>query len=187
MSTLESWRVPTTPTSDAPSLTAVPVLAWPGGADQRQLLAAARRPRILAIPAGVPPPSAVDALEDWVRVPVDVAELELRQRTLQHRWLAGRSDLWLDEYGLLHRGERWVALPAAQASVAALLVAGIGRVVRRDDVRFAYEAAGGDRSDDAFAGVLARLRKKLAELGAVLHPLSGGRLLLEVSSSPTRP
>jgi hypothetical protein len=50
----------------------------------------------------------------------------------------------------------------------------------------AYEAAVGERPENAFTGLLGRLRAKLAELGVVLHRLSGGRLLLEVCSSPTR-
>jgi DNA-binding response OmpR family regulator len=127
-----------------------------------------------------------DALEDWIRFPADMDELRLRQRTLQRRWLAGRGDLWLDEHGLVHREDLWVALPEAQAAVAAPLIANLGHVVRREEVRRAYEAAVGERPENAFTGLLGRLQPKLAELGVVLHRLSGGRLLLELCSSPTR-
>jgi hypothetical protein len=58
--------------------------------------------------------------------------------------------------------------------------------VRREDVRKAYEAAVGERTDNAFTAVLGRVRAKLATLGVALHRLSGGRLLLEVGSSPIR-
>jgi hypothetical protein len=70
--------------------------------------------------------------------------------------------------------------------VAAPLIANLGRVVRREDARRAYEAVVGERPDNAFASMLAGLRPKLAELGVVLHRLSGGRLLLELRSSSTR-
>jgi hypothetical protein len=164
----------------------VPVIPWPSEAAQRNRLAAARRPRILAVIAGGAPPDVSDALEDWVRVPVDVDELTLRRQTLQRRWLDGRAVLWLDEYGLVHRDDRWVALSDAQAATAGPLIASIGRTVRREEVRRACAAEVGTSSDDAFSALLGRLTTKLAALDAVLHRLSGGRLLLEVPSSPAR-
>ena len=159
---------------------AVPVVPWPEGFAERGRLARLGRPCILSVAPGQPPPVDVGLLEDWVRVPVDVDELTLRRRTLLGRWRVARGDLWLDEDGLLRHDDRWVALSPGQAAVAEALVASAGRVVRRDDVRRAYEAAVGPRSDIALSAVLARLRPKLAELGAVLHLLSGGRVLLEV-------
>jgi hypothetical protein len=104
---------------------------------------------------------------------------------LHERWLDGRGDLWLDEHGLVHLDDRWVALSDAQAAIAAPLIAGIGGVVRREDVRRAYEATVGERTEQAFNAVLGRLRAKLAEFDVVLHGLSGGRLLLDVRSSST--
>jgi hypothetical protein len=65
----------------------VPVIPWPSGADARHELAVARRPRILAVADGEPPPEGSDELEDWVRVPVQLDEIRLRQRTLHERWL----------------------------------------------------------------------------------------------------
>jgi hypothetical protein len=183
MLTFEGLHAPVT---TVPGADAVPVVSWPAGADERRRLAAARRPRVLVISPGAPPPRVVDALEDWVRYPADTDELRLRQRTLQRRWLARRGDLWLDEHGLVHRDHRWVALPEAQAAVAAPLIANLGYVVRRDEVRRAYEEAVGERPENAFTGLLCRLQPKLAELGVALHRLSGGRLLLELCSSPTR-
>ena len=164
----------------------VPVIAWPSGAAERHRLAAARRPRILAVIAGGAPPEIFDSLEDWVRVPVDVDELTLRRQTLQRRWLDGRAALWLDEYGLVHRDARWVALSDAQAAVVGPLIGSNGRTVRRADVRRACAAEVGTCSDEAFSALLGRLATKLAELDTVLHRLSGGRLLLEVPSSPAR-
>jgi alkanesulfonate monooxygenase SsuD/methylene tetrahydromethanopterin reductase-like flavin-dependent oxidoreductase (luciferase family) len=163
----------------------VPVIPWPAGHAERHQRAVARLPRLLAISAGASPPEGVDELEDWVRVPVDLDELSLRQRTLHERWRAGRAELWLDEHGLVHRDARWVSLSDAQAVIAAPLIASAGHVVRRADVRAACAAAGAE-SDAAFKGVLRRLQSKLGELGATLHILSGGRLLLELCSSPSR-
>jgi hypothetical protein len=164
---------------------AIPVVRWPGAHEERRRLAGASRPRVLAIPANAPPPLLTDDFEDWVRDPIDAAELLLRQRTLHERWLDRRGDVWLDEHGLVHLDDRWVALSDAQAAIAAPLIADIGRVARRQDVRRAYEAVVGERTEQAFNAVLGRLRTKFTELDVVLHGLSGGRLLLEVRSSST--
>jgi hypothetical protein len=159
----------------------VPVVAWPAGAAARARLHAVRRPRVLAVRATDPPPEITDDLEDWIRMPVDGEELELRQRTLLDRWLAGRGGVWLDEHGLVHGPRHWVALSRTQAAAAAPLIAGLGRVVARDDVRRSYEAVAGHRTDEAFRSLLSRLRHKLGQVGGTLHMLSGGRLLLEVT------
>jgi hypothetical protein len=169
------------PTAGATPTPDVPVVPWPEGLVERSRLARLRRPCILAVTTGQPPPLDLAFLEDWVRVPVDTDELILRRRTLHERWLAARGELWLDEHGLLHRDECWVALSPGQAAVAETLVASAGRVVRRDDVRRAYESVAGPRSDIAVRAVLSRLRPKLGKVGAVLHLLSGGRVLLDVA------
>jgi hypothetical protein len=174
---------PRGPRIKAPSPDDVPVIPWPSGANTRHRLAVARRPRLLAITDGTPPPEGVDALEDWVRVPVEIDEIRLRQRTLHERWLEQRAVLWLDEHGLVHHEERWVALSDAQALAAAPLIAAAGRVVHRADVQ---RACGAERSSSSLTGILHRLRAKLATVDATLHILSGGRLLLEVASSSTR-
>jgi hypothetical protein len=168
---------------EAPSLDEVPVIPWPSASAARHALALARRPRLLAVGEGAPPPEGVDELEDWVRVPVEIDEIRLRQRTLLERWREERAEVWLDEHGLVRHGERWVALSGNQALAAAPLVANIGRVVHRADV---WRACGAARSDSSFTGILQRLRTKLAEVDVTLHILSGGRLLLEAPSSPSR-
>jgi hypothetical protein len=157
----------------------VPVVPFPEGAEPRRLLRAARRPRILAVGPGEPPPAVTDDLEDWVRLPVEDDELALRQQTLLDRWLAGRGGLWLDEDGIVHSAGRWVALPPPQAAAVVPLVAALDAVVARADVREAYEAAVGPCTDVAFASMLARLRPKFRQVGGTLHLLSRGRLLLE--------
>jgi hypothetical protein len=68
---------------DDDELTAqVELVAWPAGHERRIELAAAGRPRLLVVAPGVPPPDVWESIEDWVRLPAEPADVELRRRHL---------------------------------------------------------------------------------------------------------
>ena len=69
----------------------VALVPWPEEESARGDLARAGRPRILLIAARVPPPDVRDPLEDWVRVPVDHGDVEVRARRVARIALARRS------------------------------------------------------------------------------------------------
>jgi hypothetical protein len=69
----------------------VALVPWPDEASAIDDLALAARPRVLLVAAAVPPPDVRDPLEDWVRVPVDHRDVEVRARRLARITLARRS------------------------------------------------------------------------------------------------
>jgi DNA-binding response OmpR family regulator len=71
----------------APQITrhGIALLAWPTEEPARRVLAASRIPRMLMVAAESPPPVITDSLEDWIRDPIDAADLDARSRALAHR------------------------------------------------------------------------------------------------------
>lgn len=69
----------------------VALVPWPDDGSVRDDLALAGRPRVLLVAATVPPPDVRDPLEDWVRVPVEHGDVEVRARRLARIELARRS------------------------------------------------------------------------------------------------
>ena len=68
----------------------VALVPWPGWGSERDVLALAGSPRVLLVAATVAPPDVHDPLEDWVRVPVDHGDVEVRARRLARITLARR-------------------------------------------------------------------------------------------------
>jgi hypothetical protein len=160
----------------------VVTIAWPAPPDVRDAVAAAGRACLLVVPAGQPPPGHVLPLEDWIREPIDPTELELRTNELARRRRVRTQDLHVDDDGLLHLGDRWVALSPVQRSLMAPLITHVGRPVPLDEVRRSYVAAGGPDDGRPLRRALARLRDRLAEIGVELHVLSGRAVLIEAPS-----
>lgn len=69
----------------------VALVPWPDEESVRHDLASAGRPRVLVVAASAPPPDVRSPLEDWVRVPVDHPDIEVRARRLARIALARRS------------------------------------------------------------------------------------------------
>jgi hypothetical protein len=69
----------------------VALVPWPDEESVLDELAVAGRPRVLMVAVSVPPPDVRDPLEDWVRVPVDHGDVEVRARRLARIALARRS------------------------------------------------------------------------------------------------
>lgn len=157
----------------------IPVLSWPADADRREACARQGLPRVLVVAPGVPAPTDLDTLEDWVREPVDDRDLAVRRGTVARRHAARMRGLTLDN-GLLWRGRRWVDLPPVQLAIVTPLVAQAGAVVSRDHLEDAVDRVGGSTAPAAFASCISRLRQRLEALDLELHALSGGRFVLEV-------
>jgi hypothetical protein len=69
----------------------VALVAWPGEQSARSELARGGRPRVLLVAVAEPPPLVDDPLEDWVRVPVDHTDVDVRARRLARITAARRS------------------------------------------------------------------------------------------------
>ena len=69
----------------------VALVPWPEEQSALDDLALAGDPRVLVVAASVAPPDVRDPLEDWVRVPVDHGDVEVRARRLARIASARRS------------------------------------------------------------------------------------------------
>jgi hypothetical protein len=70
---------------------AVALVPWPSEAGVTAELADAARPRLLLVAREAEPPAVVDELEDWIRVPADERDVEVRARRLARIAVARRS------------------------------------------------------------------------------------------------
>jgi hypothetical protein len=60
----------------------VQILVWPQDAGRLETLRAVGSPCLVLVPPSEPAPGLDGDLEDWVRLPADAQELELRRRRL---------------------------------------------------------------------------------------------------------
>ena len=145
----------------------------------RDRLAADGVPRLLLISRSCPAPVCVDELEDWVREPLEPAELEARTATLQARARLAACRPRVDDSDLVRAGDRWVDLPPAQLAVARILIAQLGRVVTAEQIQAAHSAAGGSIHPKAVKAMLGRVKRRLAELDLTLTNIRDRGYLLE--------
>jgi len=78
-------------------------------------------------------PSDWDGCTDWVRLPVDDRDLCARVAALQ-RLTSRMPEPSLDEFDVLWRGDRWVALAPIEARMLEVLLARCGTVVSRREL-----------------------------------------------------
>lgn len=166
-----------------PGLDGVAVVAWPGEAARRGLLAAAGEPRILAVAPDAPPPVCWDEQEDWIRLPAAAHDLAARAAGIlgrvEPRGAAATGPI-LDADGLLRSGEDWVALPPVEAKLLARLLDETGAAVARTEL---LDAGWPDGSADHqnLGGRIKLLRRRIARLGLEIHTVRGVGYLLTVS------
>jgi hypothetical protein len=92
----------------------VVLVRWPDERDRREELRRSGRPRLLLLEDGSPAPTTVDALEDWIRLPADEADVRARVQALELRAIGTGSshDIpSLDDDGVMRVQGHWVALP----------------------------------------------------------------------------
>lgn len=158
-------------------------LRWPAQAAERDARQRQGLPRLLIVEAGHEPPSSWDPLEDWVRPDADAVERYVRRQRLRRR-LAARAPASIDGDGLLHRGERWVALPPGEMAALAALLARPGSMVARQRLAAAIGAAGLDDGGRTIDNVIRRVRKRIAPLGMAVCAVRGAGYLLEMGELP---
>lgn len=160
----------------------VQLVRWPRDGGRRQALAEAGTPRVLLVPEGIDPPR-LDDLEDWIRIPAD--ELDLFTRMQRLAVLAGRvrRPPELVDGVILRHGEAAVLLAEADAEVAGILLARLGRLVLRSELERTLWPAGspGSRTLDSRVN---RLRHRAAEVGLTLHTIRGRGFVLEADDHP---
>jgi hypothetical protein len=156
----------------------VELLRWPDEDDRRRLLAALGRPRLLLLAPAAPAPTAIDDLELWIPEGSDARLIATAVDVLQDKALTDDTEPVLDDDGLLRYRGQWIAVPATQIPLVDLLVRNYQRVVRNDDLRLAYQRAGGSGTMTSLRSVISRVNRRFAELGLVLQVIRSRGVLL---------
>lgn len=158
-------------------------MRWPAEQARRVELQREGRARLLLLEGGAAPPSAVDELEDWIRIPAEERDRDARIEQLRRR-AAGRSSAppRLDADGVLRFGDRWVALPPVEARLISALVERYGAVVSRDALARAGWPAGAPGRNALDVHVL-RLRRRLGPLALAIRTVRSRGYVLEADAS----
>jgi hypothetical protein len=163
----------------------VVVVCWPQERAEVDRLARARIPRLLLVEPGCPPPVTEDVLEDWVRLPLDDAELKARLATLRRRAEMLLAVPQLDRHGRLLFGEQWIELTPIEERLLARLVHHFDDVVGGVEL---LSAGWPDHQPTANAVrvTMHRLRRRLRPLALELRRVGDGWLLHERQDLPAR-
>ncbi len=159
----------------------VVLVRWPNESEVRSRLAEQRRPRLLLVESGSPPPGVEDPLEDWIRVPAPELDVRTRIDTLARRAdeLDEPTEASLDDDGVLRHAGGWVSLPPVEARLTRVLLDRIGAVVSRDSLARAGWPEGAPGRNALDVHVL-RLRRRLVGVGLVIRTVRSRGYLLEV-------
>lgn len=159
----------------------VVLVRWPDEEDRREALRRSGRPRLLVLDDSVPPPVALDELEDWIRLPADDTDVAARVASLEQRARHHRgSEPTLDDDGVLRVLDRWVALPPVEARLTSALLDRYGAVVSRDALARSGWPEGAPGRNALDVHVL-RLRRRLEPLGLVIRTVRSRGYVLEAA------
>ena len=163
----------------------VVLLRWPLEQERRERLEGEGRLRLLLVEGGVPAPPTSDCLEDWIRVPVDEADVRARIDALSVRFGAHRSESpLLDRDGLLRFAGGWVSLPPVEARLMGALIERYGAVVSRDQLSRSGWPKGAPGRNALDVHML-RLRRRIAPLDLSIKTVRSRGYLLEAESTST--
>lgn len=159
--------------------TSVAIVYWPDEADLAADLGSQGRPLLMLVAPDAEPPAAWDRLSDWLRLPTDERDIRARIESLQRRAERPPAPV-IDEFDVVWRGARWVALSPVEARVLAVLLDRAGSVLTRRELNAECWKDGvpGERAVDAR---LPRLRSRIAPLGLRIRTIRSRGFLLEVS------
>jgi DNA-binding winged helix-turn-helix (wHTH) protein len=161
----------------------VVLLRWPAEAGARDRLSVEGEPRLLLVEEGQMPPTVIDCLEDWIRVPAAEEDVRARVDALAVRGQVHQhSTPGIDEDGVLRHRGLWVSLPPLEARLVTTLLQRFGAVVGRETlIRTVWQ--GGSPGRNALDVHVLRLRRRIAPLGLAVRTVRSRGYLLEATSS----
>ena len=160
------------------------LVRWPSESEQRSKLGEQHIPRLLLVDDGIPPPDALDCLEDWIRLPAPESDIRARIEGLKTRSRAHlRTVPEIDDHGVVRFGSGWVSLPPVEARLADVLVVRFGAVVGRDTLRRSVWPGSAPGRNVLDVHVL-RLRRRLAPLGLAIRTVRSRGYMLERADPP---
>ena len=158
------------------------IVRWPAERERREQLREAGRARLLLLEGDVAPPPPEDCLEDWARAPISEEDLAARRTGLELRLeLHDPASPMLDDDGVLHHHETWVALPPVEARLMGALLERSGAVVSREALARAGWPDGAPGRNALDVHVL-RLRRRVDPLSLVIRTVRSRGYLLESGS-----
>jgi DNA-binding response OmpR family regulator len=161
----------------------VVLVRWPDDKERRELLALECRLRLLLVDSSCDPPVPEDLYEDWIRVPADETDVQVRIEGLRRRALALRDQVpVLDPDGLLRLDGRWVSLPPVEARLIGALLDRFGAVVSREQLARAGWPRGAPGRNALDVHML-RLRRRIAPIGLAIKTVRSRGYLLEAESA----
>lgn len=156
------------------------LLRWPHEQDRRETLAREGLPRLLLVDQDNPPPTMMDCLEDWIRLPATNEDVEARSHAVLVRAASHQPERpVLDPDGVLRSDGRWVSLPPVEARLMAALLDRFGAVVSREQLARAGWPHGAPGRNALDVHML-RVRRRIAPLSLVIKTVRSRGYLLEV-------
>jgi len=155
----------------------VVLLRWPVEQHRRDGIAAEGQPRLLLVEGGAEPPSSADPLEDWVRVPAEEVDVQVRMATLAARARFAAAPQ-LDGDGVLRFGSQWVSLPPVESRLTRAMLERFGAVVSRENLSRAGWPGGAPGRNALDVHVL-RLRRRLTPVRLAIRTVRSRGYLLE--------
>jgi len=163
----------------------VTLLRWPAEAPARDRMAVAHEARLLLVEHDHDPPTALDCLEDWIRIPAPEDDIRARVDALELRSQAhDHPPPVVDDDGVLRHGGAWVGLPPLEARLTATLLDRFGAVVGRDTLIRAVWPDGSPGRNALDVHVL-RLRRRIAPLHLAVRTVRSRGYLIEVATAET--
>lgn len=155
------------------------MIQWPRELRKRTKLAEKHVPRLLMVEGDAAAPSCGDPLEDWVRLPARIEDVEARVRDLIARTrVAAATRVHLDANGIAHHGLARIQLTPHQARLLAPLAKSFGVVVSRDELLAALWP-GKRPANNTLDAHVARLRRRLVAHGLRIRTVRSRGYILE--------
>ena len=146
---------------------------WPAEAEDVEDLRRRRVPRVLLVAPDEPAPISSACEEDWVRLPIDSADLDSRRATVARRVLQHSGRPRLDDHARLHVHGRWVRIDSRiGARLLEALLEQPDAVVETDRLMMAGWP-GGSSTVNALRVQIARLNHQLRTVGLRIQGLRG--------------
>jgi DNA-binding winged helix-turn-helix (wHTH) protein len=162
----------------------VVVLRWPADAAEVERLDRANVPRLLLVEHDAVPPESGSCLEDWVWLPADDAEVQLRLVALAKRAMVHPPRPTVDTGQLTHR-DRSLFLSPIDQRIVQVLVDHFGSVVTEEKLLTSVWPDGA--TSLALRVHVSRLRRQVAPLGlSITCVRNTGYLMSATVSEPSK-
>ena len=136
-------------------------------------------PILYLVDPGIEAPMCSE-LEDWIRRPIEIDELNARtDRLVARSRRQGTSYTRVDDDGILRVGDEVIVLSDSEARLMRALIADLGSLVRREDLAELVWPDGPPSDPRALDNRVKSLRKRLHGVPLRIHTVRARGLLLE--------